>query len=370
MKLETGNKSTGGRIVLIGPLPPLIGGDTVSTLNLLESRYWQKAGYTLASVNVAATDRIRLNDERLALPQFARFIKILFRSAVSVPSCDIVLLWSNSRFIYTAGPFLIFLARIMRRPVIVKLFGVFLGERVLLMRRPVKAILRTVLKMCRQVLPQTPELRDLLIGEMGLSPESVTCFPNFIPDSSFGPLGKDRGFRGRCIFAGQIKREKGVFDIVEAVGGRKGFSCDFFGPIASRDEEAFLEALSRHDNLSFRGIADPKEMSGIISGYDLLLFPSYHPGEGYPAVVLQAFAAGVAVIAGDWQSVPELVEDGVRGLLVPVRDPEAIYSAARRLEEDKGLYADVTANAYQYALGFSEKRIVEDLLIGRILRGM
>jgi glycosyltransferase involved in cell wall biosynthesis len=194
----------------------------------------------------------------------------------------------------------------------------------------------------------------------------VVHFPNFIPDAACRPDYRRKRFAGACVFVGQIKRRKGVFDIAEALRGRDGFRCDFYGPIVERDRVAFMDALSGAGNCAYRGTVEPDNVIETIGRYDVLLLPSYHPGEGYPAVVLQAFAAGVPVIASDWRDIPEIVEDGVTGILVPPEAPARIGEALRRLAADGDLYESMAANAFAFSRGFSEKAVVNDILVAKV----
>jgi colanic acid/amylovoran biosynthesis glycosyltransferase len=59
--------------------------------------------------------------------------------------------------------------------------------------------------------------------------------------------------------------------------------------------------------------------------------------EGIPVVLMEAMASGVPVVASAISGIPELVEDGVTGLLVPPRDARAVADALRRLLDDAAL---------------------------------
>lgn len=67
----------------------------------------------------------------------------------------------------------------------------------------------------------------------------------------------------------------------------------------------------------------------------LLALPSY--SEGSPNVVLEAMAAGLPIAATDVGGVPEILEDGVTGLLVQLGDPQAMAEAILRILQDKDL---------------------------------
>src|SRR5262249_54503221 len=61
--------------------------------------------------------------------------------------------------------------------------------------------------------------------------------------------------------------------------------------------------------------------------------------DGIPNVLVEAMAMGIPVVSTPVSAIPELVEDGVNGLLVPQRDAEALARALARLLEDPALRA-------------------------------
>ena len=58
--------------------------------------------------------------------------------------------------------------------------------------------------------------------------------------------------------------------------------------------------------------------------------------EGIPVALMEAMASEVPVVASALSGIPELVEDGRTGLLVPERDPRALAAAIRRVHDDPG----------------------------------
>ncbi len=354
------------RALLIGPLPPLIGGDTVSTMNLLKSGYWRESGIDIESINTCAKDRIRIPGDRLSIEQGLRAVRILARVFLKIPTRDVVLLWGNSRFICTLGIPIMIYAVMVRKPFIVKVFGAYLAERLRNLPRPVRAVVTGLLGRARFVLPQTGRLESELVDGTGIPASRVVSFPNFLADDALGSTLGEKRFSGRCVFVGQIKREKGVFDIIDALKGRNDLGCDFYGQIVERDRRGFIDAVGSSDRLSYRGVIEPGGVIDVIRRFDVLLLPTYHIGEGYPGVILQAFAAGTAVIASDWLSIPDLVEDGARGVLVPVKAPGRITGALDMLASDRDLFDTVRRKAFEFVKSFSEERIVRDILIRRV----
>jgi len=67
---------------------------------------------------------------------------------------------------------------------------------------------------------------------------------------------------------------------------------------------------------------------------DIFVLPSYYRFEAQPAVVIEAMAAGLPIVATDWAGLPEMVQDGVNGFIVPIAHPEAIADRILKLALD------------------------------------
>lgn len=95
--------------------------------------------------------------------------------------------------------------------------------------------------------------------------------------------------------------------------------------------------------LASRGLSDRAELPGwvagdvgaVLAGFDIFVLPSLW--EGLPYAILEAMRAGLAIVSTDVGGIPEAIEDGVTGLLVPPASTEALASAIGRLLDDPGL---------------------------------
>ncbi len=91
--------------------------------------------------------------------------------------------------------------------------------------------------------------------------------------------------------------------------------------------ESRAQTLGLSSVVTFTGIRD--DVPDILAALDIFVLPSRW--EGLPLVVLEAMAAGLPVVATAVGGTPEVVVDGVTGLLVPPRDPAALAQAITRL---------------------------------------
>jgi glycosyltransferase involved in cell wall biosynthesis len=93
-------------------------------------------------------------------------------------------------------------------------------------------------------------------------------------------------------------------------------------------------------NVFFLGHLD--QGGNYLGGLDYFLLPSHSEGLGY--VLLEAGYAALPVIATDVGGIPEIIEDGKTGLLVPPKNPEAIKSSLEKLLQDQNMAQNIGKN--------------------------
>ena len=61
-----------------------------------------------------------------------------------------------------------------------------------------------------------------------------------------------------------------------------------------------------------------------LAKFDVMLFPTYWQGEGFPGVVIDAYIASLPIMATDWNLNRDVIEDGVTGWIIPPHDVNAL----------------------------------------------
>jgi len=135
---------------------------------------------------------------------------------------------------------------------------------------------------------------------------------------------------GRLLFVGRLAAVKGIPVLFEALAAaraaRPGLTLTLIGDGPERRAlEAEAAARGIADALTFAGYRSQAEVADALTRADLLVLPSF--AEGVPVVLMEAMAARLPVVATRVAGVPELVEDGVSGHLVPAGSPEPLAAA-------------------------------------------
>ena len=183
----------------------------------------------------------------------------------------------------------------------------------------------------------------------------VVVIPNGIEDTAPPYIQKERPAEGtvRILYVGFIDERKGAMALLEAVStlARTGlnFAVTFIGEFTSKAFEQrarrFCEEHGLDDRISFVGQRLGDEKWEQFHRADILCMPSHFESEALPLVVIEAMMFQLPVVATRWRGIPDLIDDGVSGYLVPIRDPQALADALSRLISDSTLRRTMGANA-------------------------
>ena len=147
------------------------------------------------------------------------------------------------------------------------------------------------------------------------------------------------------ILPSRMLTEKGVYEFVEAakiVNNSKKMArfvlvgdIDQFNPSSVSQDE-----LSAWENMGVvEGLGFCDDMHSVLSIATIITLPSYR--EGFPKAIIEAAACGRAVVTTDVPGCRDAIEDGVTGLLVPVRDAKALAKAIISLLDDRERCAEM-----------------------------
>ncbi len=143
----------------------------------------------------------------------------------------------------------------------------------------------------------------------GFLRDSIVVKPNFLKSDRCIETNKRQPY---VVYVGRLSKEKGVMTLIDAWRHLKNIPLKIIGDGPLRSE---LEGLSSASNLpvEFLGLLPNDEVLGIIASASLQVIPSEWY-EGFPVVILEAYALGVPVVASRIGSLDEIVIEEETGL--------------------------------------------------------
>jgi glycosyltransferase involved in cell wall biosynthesis len=161
------------------------------------------------------------------------------------------------------------------------------------------------------------------LAENGIDPSRVHVVPYGVSASDF-PERRDSPALAsdfKIMFLGSLVQRKGLSDLLDAIR-----------QVSARTVTVCLRGRGFVDHDLLAGYKDVKLDIALnmprtriveeLQRSDLLILPSLEEGFGH--AILEAMSCGVPVLATDRTCAPDLIEDGVHGFIVPIRDPESI----------------------------------------------
>jgi glycosyltransferase involved in cell wall biosynthesis len=166
------------------------------------------------------------------------------------------------------------------------------------------------------------------------------------------------------LFVGRFTSDKGIAELLAGYEQlvRRGIVANLvlLGPLEV-DHEVFLRELSPQALAGVRLAGFSPEPERYMAIADLLVLPSYR--EGFGTVVLEAAAMGVPAIGTEIYGLSDAIEHGRTGLLVPVRDSDALAVAMESLLRDTDRRKEMGAAARQRVRDHFASAVMSDLLI-------
>jgi len=179
------------------------------------------------------------------------------------------------------------------------------------------------------------------LRELADVPIEIIPYTTSLPDVDSAPAERDG--TGPVLFVGRLVERKGVAHLIEAIArlgrGDEGARLEIVGDGPERPGlEALAGRLGVASRVVFRGKIPPDELQASYARAAVCVLPSVLDArgdtEGLGVVLLEAMNHGTPVIASRVGGIPDIVEDGVSGLLVPPGDADALAAALRRLRDD------------------------------------
>lgn len=347
------------RVLVIGPSPHTDSGARISFEPLLAYLEAQP-GLKVAHYSLPVHRPLYQADGTPGPLRHWSTLRIFLCAISRLPRHDAVLLFGTPDFCFTYGLTFVYAAALLRKHCAVRLSGGrlrFVSSRLpallrslcLAAARPV-SVISIQTECARQDVPKA--LQAKLVPVRGYRPSSVAVG------------SRRRGGDGdgvRFAFVARAYAEKGERVLRAALAQfgasrvAEGMELHIYGrPLR---DEADVDAVKT----TLHGYLPNDRLRQALGADDVLLFPSLYPFEGHPGAIIEAFMAGVPVVATDWPGPLEIVEDGVNGLIVPRGDACALAAAMRRLVLDRSLRERLAAGAAASAEYFDQARVLPEL---------
>jgi glycosyltransferase involved in cell wall biosynthesis len=156
--------------------------------------------------------------------------------------------------------------------------------------------------------------------------------------------GKHRAF----LFVGRLEKAKGLDELLHVCSGMPDTRLFVIGDHQTDIGRAYRVRYEACSNIVWLGTTSSAGVARAMQDVDALILPSYM--DTSPNVIIEAHCAGLPVIATQVGGIPEMVEHGRTGWLIPAKDADALAAAIRWFVEHPAQVAGMGQTARQLAL--------------------
>jgi len=207
------------------------------------------------------------------------------------------------------------------------------------------------------------------LQETGL--DNVIYMPNFRSKTSIGTdeLVYTTAEPYRVCTFSRILREKGIEEAVGAVRkanahfGRTVYELDIFGMIEPEYRERFNEIQKSFEPyINYKGVIDNRSCSDELKSCFALLFPTFYKGEGFAGTIIDAFSAGVPVIATDWHYNSNIITHLVDGVIYDTAKPELLTKILIEAAKSPDMLNALKVNCLKAVSRYEADEVIKILL--------
>lgn len=334
------------RVVMAGPLPPMIGGMSTVIDDIAHSSLARE-------VELKLFDTGKRTPEGRSLMQAIETRFMLWRAwwqALGPAQSTLAHIHTCSGLTYFLDGLYVLLARLRGVPVVLHVHGARFDDFLDGLSPFMLGLARFIARHVARVVVLSGEWEKKLAAR--LPGAHLAVIENGVAEPRFVEVNKSEG-EIIVLFLGNLCQRKGVWDLVACVGR---LSPGARLVLVGGEEDPGIAATLR-EHLAREGLLEHVELAGSAVGEakyrwlcraDIFVLPSY--AEGVPISMLEAAAAGLPLIVTPVGGIPSVLTDGEHALFVQPGDHDALASAINRLAGEPLLRARLGGAAREHVL--------------------
>ena len=170
------------------------------------------------------------------------------------------------------------------------------------------------------------------LRESGLN--NAVYVPNSKIINHYGKKLPTQNEKMHFVFLSRVEEYKGCTDIIKSVDAlnQNGYQGKFDVAFYGRESEdtayakQFRKMVDAHAEVEYKGLLNLRDTNNYdeLAKYDVMLFPTYWHGEGFPGIVIDAYISSLPIIASDWNLNKDVIENGQTGWIIPPHNVDSL----------------------------------------------
>lgn len=172
------------------------------------------------------------------------------------------------------------------------------------------------------------------------------------------------------VFLSRVEEYKGCTDIINSVdtlnhSGYQGrFDVVFYGRESEDAAYAkqFKEMVNARPDVAYKGLLNLRDTNNYdeLAKFDVMLFPTFWHGEGFPGIVIDAYIASLPIIASDWNLNKDVIDDGLTGWIIPPHDVNALTEKMKLAIDSPEEISMMSALCRERAAQYDSRKVLSE----------
>ena len=167
-----------------------------------------------------------------------------------------------------------------------------------------------------------------------------------------------------CVFS-RINAQKGIEDAINAIieinnrNKKIIYTLDIYGPVDPGYKKIFDDLKNKFPPyITYKGMVNAQDSVKVVKNYFLLLFPTHFYTEGVPGTIIDAYAAGVPVVASKWESHADVVREDITGFCYEFGNFEAFKNILQKVINDPQKIVEMKQNCLNEYQKYTENEFI------------
>ncbi|PXF58844.1 MAG: hypothetical protein C4B58_05135 [Deltaproteobacteria bacterium] len=342
-------------VLLIGPLPPPIGGARLSFQLFLDYlKKIPKISFVHIDLPCWSTHSSCVNHSKTSLG--------LLRAILMIPNCSHTIIFGSRGFCFSYALIIVLFTKFFYKKCYIRFFG----------GRPILFLIKFP-KVMRKILLYSMRITDKIIVQTKFG---ASEFPDFLSKRvsvipGYRPRVIEKSSRSSCsereirfVYTGSISNEKGIsilIDVFSKLYNKYNQSRIIELHLFGEGSDKLIQKLVNLNGIIYHGQIDNSVLRRHLNMYDVFVFPSVYNNEGHPGCIIEALMVGMPVIASDYPVIREVLVDHLNGLLVKPGDPVSLFQTMDILIKDYELRSTLSKAAFKTSERFDADCILPEL---------
>lgn len=289
-------------------------------------------------------------------------LRLPFQCMQALGQCSNLIIMPAHKGIRIIAPLLMFMNLFYKRTLHYVVIGAWLCD--LIKNKP---ILKWCLKRFDHIYAETQSMKRKLES---LGFQNIVLMPNFkeLDILREEELARTEGQVCRLCTFSRVMKEKGIGIAVEAVQSvnakleKTAYTLDIYGQVDIKQTQWFEDLKNSFTPaVQYCGEIPYEQSVSVLKNYDLLLFPTQFYTEGIPGTIIDAYAAGLPVIASMWENYGDII-DSTTGFVYPFGDPMGLEKIMLQLAKDTSPIRSMRRNCLHNAQLYTPERVIRILI--------